>query len=998
MALFNKMNSIKISAHISSQSGRSRGGEPLSGPLQPFLARPAKADTTASRGFFGLRTPVKSHQLKEESGLSSENNANNVKTRQAPSSFKLFQGKSSKNYILRDKHSKSKRGANRPAAKREGPLTNVKRRVHSKATPSQLRKRRNNKGGRVGKSQTEKKRRPGAIMRSLSISCHAKHTRSECPLRRTKDISFARLIRSDVCLRRLVRMQTTRVGQMEGFFGVRKIKQALGRDPQGLADRSFDLAVLNDIFPTMYQSQGTYSEFSSSSLEEGESKAKMKYFQHIENLEKMKAIRDEQKDRDRTSEDRELCNLIFGASAAHSTIGEVVSSRTRSHLSVSEQSRVTPKETRQAERLAMEEMNPQFFESFSKGFFAKKHSQKERSTIKKSRFVCKKMRRKVNRKPNKSVHLFKHARRTQNTRLGFHSREKRRKLFGPKRSSPLQPGSDVKRLICFNNQGQPRLYTSQKHPRMDMIWKDTEQCRTSKKFARAKTTEEMNISSRAKAGKEFKRKANFFRARVDRSVTQRSEETLIEALSTSKKESKCGQVTSGCKLKSGSGVNGGLSLLSSTQDFLKCESSYPSLVLNIVQSSQSIKKESQAKPKSRAMSPIEDTEEAPPRSGTGRDSSAQAGSGNLRMGFEPLEESNIFESIFSFKNEHEDIDQHSEEKPNLFNLEIESNLNVFIGSRAKKANCFKSSFNRNATRRKGARTEIDKLGRLIEKQKRFIASKNPLKLNKSAKENVREVKQRNALETPKPRIFIFNELVNRKRPSRLFQNPSLLLAKKSYSSLARAEGSKVPAENLNYSKKKCRKPNTQKQRAKMPCGKWRAEGGLGSSEYNKVNRQIMHSRASGRVEEKRVSPLLKSSQYKTFEGEPKLLEKNSPREYHSGKGVEQRGGGQRWEHMEAAMGQNKSEMVAKMRRKMPTHLIKKYSIKPFKYAKSGDTESMDKRQLKSVRKHKIMLVPESMVTGVEKVPGICNNRHKILRKKNYSLFQRENKASKFGAC
>jgi hypothetical protein len=721
--------------------------------------------------------------------------------------------------------------------------------------------------------------------------------------------------------------------------------------------------------------------------------------------------------------------------------------------------------------------NPEAFKSFSKTFFKPKiYKQQVKKTAKKGQVMRKEQRKKMNRKTNKSVHLFKNNKKrgsqmnnSGKSHVPFHSREKRyKKLFNQKNSSPIRlMNPKVERMIYLNKKGEPMLYSAIKPKKQNRSNKSRNGSKEHNFgiYSENKKIPDVNLNNdptslsyqNVDLDIEFKMNRNnnknlFYGHQNEKFgvITFKSKE-MINTNSNSNSNSKIvpkkmSKLTSNCKIKTISSKNGGFSSLSSTQDFLKCDTSYPSLVLNNLNSSNSIKKEkskNKIDSKTCYMSPIKDTEE-PDHSklidsyeSTKKNTVSNTLLNNYSKNSCTLEynlsqdenvvESNIFESIFSFKNEQINFMKEKQKKPNMYCFDIENNINVFIGSKKKNYNKYQSkeykkkSIDKSVHKRKTSRNEINKLGKLIEKQKKFIESKSNNKPNKLVKENYREVKNWNnnmimeksfdkandirGRKTTHKKKYVFENLLNQKTlnnpNSKYFknQNKGTLLIKKSYNSLIRCEYDKNKKKTIQYSRKnhplsihKNTFGNIYKNRKSSNHDHF-----VLSSDYNRVNLNYgKHKHINLKLvsqKNKMNSPLVVDNDYCQLNKDLLSQERNLSQE--CTKGLNYRYKKNNFSNINII--RNKSEIFNRKSGKIPNHLIGKHSKKKIKYSKTKENGSFDKQQFKSLRKHKIVLVPESMVTSSD-LSSVSNNknRNKIIRKKNYSLFQRDSRMSKFG--
>ena len=1102
------MNSIPKSDSITKQLHQYSSIQIESSPPQPLITSGPRIDPNILHNFIQIRTPSKINRRQDES-RSSENDFRNIQKSNRTSSYLYHTGKSSKKYFQDTKQfkyttpfKKSKGKQNKDTVfktyKKDKDFSDK-----NKYIPISKPISRSHKGSIVyvqriqkDKFETEGKRNKSKkIIRSSSISYQPRISKFVCPIKTSKKINFKKLIRSELCLKSLVKYQSRKNKEIQNYFGVSKIKRYFGKNPENLLKKGFNAAILNDIFPMIYQSEGTYSEFSSSSLEEGESKAKMKYFQNIENLEKIKNIRKEEKKKNRVQEDNQMYNLLFGPTQTSSSYKikqtnkkhhqlrrtktsdfsnhpKTVSENKRKYLiyqktydEESDNNKVTPK-------YPVDSQNAQLFESFSKSL---KKNKKQKlnllKTSKKGPISKKDQRKKVNRKPNKSVHLFKTNKQRhscmnnkKSNRLPFHSREKKyKKLFNHKNSSPIKIiNPKIERLIYLNKKGEPILYSSMKHKNKDkkthqLIQKDNFGIYTNNKIIPDVNLQNDPFSvsyQNVDFDIEFKLNRNqnpnlFYNANQNDKLgklTFKSNE-LINTCSNSNSQNipnPMNKLTSNCKIKSGTSKNGGLSSLSSTQDFLKCDSSYPSLVLNNLNSNNSLNKEksrNKLDSKTNYMSPIKDTEEIyqnkksnkSDNKGYARNKIRNKSISKIKSNIQKYEneynfneddnivESNIFESIFSFKNEKINFLKEKDKKHNLYNFDIENNINVYIGSKNKP---FKTYHNKNINmesgdskihKRKTSRKEITKLGKLIEKQKKYIESKSNITTNKSIKENFREIRklnniigQENSSEKPKdPNVvnsknkYVFENILNQKnkKNNKFYKNNSKnsILVKKSYNSLIRSEYEKNPKKIIKYSRNNQINSIHKNIYGNIYQSKKSSKNDnfMLSNDYNRANVNLTNKQVKTKLinkKNKHISPIIIENEYNKLHKDLLSYERNLSQEHN----IKLNSKYKKNIFPNTNILRNKSEVFNRKNGNIPNHLISNHSKKKVKGATTNENSSYDKQQFKSLKKHKIILVPESMVTSSDLSSGSKKNRNKIIRKKNYSLFQRDSKMFKFG--
>ena len=102
-------------------------------------------------------------------------------------------------------------------------------------------------------------------------------------LLRARKFNLKSLLFSKPTLTRLAESQIQVYSEMKAYFGGRDLQKALEADPEdGLKGEELERELMTDLFPTLYRSQNTYSDFSSSSLEEEESRMSQQMYRVLD--------------------------------------------------------------------------------------------------------------------------------------------------------------------------------------------------------------------------------------------------------------------------------------------------------------------------------------------------------------------------------------------------------------------------------------------------------------------------------------------------------------------------------------------------------------------------------------------------------------------------------------------------------------------------------------------------------------------------------------------
>lgn len=1082
---------------------------------------------------FPFRTPAK---VRKEQSISFENNASNkglsnriLRSQQKGEIYQkkvLFAPQEHLNLHLTFKsntlHSGARGGFNFLNARPPHPSTLDPSLQRTRKTPKSTSKAPEvSKSNRLSKHSFKLRGNyPRNKGRSVSISEQSRFKKSLCPLRLSKRVDFGEIIRSELCLKNLVRFQTKKYSQMQKYFGVLQIKRLLNDDHQNLLSSRMDSAIVNDIFPMMCQSEGTYSEFSSSSLEEGESRAKMKYFQTIEGLCKMKAIREEERGRDRTKQDHDLYSQLFGQFGLNGKASEKVPKK-RKNMAKSQVRKKKPADYLKKPQLKKaftqehdpkqhasgfkkmikcntetlnNEKNVQFFESFGKSFFQKKSiKEEEQTTVKKREIPKSETRKKNKRKPNKSVHLFKFKDSNRNPELkaksqkeiSFYSNEKKsRRLFRNfgEPSRPLLQSKKAQNIIYLSNDGIPSVYSSLKPTNNNFILhtKSNQNLADLRLYSNKKVEMKVINQGIMQMAQGFgkmdvgigvklyqQKNMNLLYSSENKPENSQYQKLRAQEPSHSESNSKPSRIqskksslktTSNFKIKSGtSNLEPFSGSLNSTQDFLKCESSIPSLVSNPknLESINSFKKEAHKPNEARLvkMSPIKDTEGSEYLKDSYFENSENYSQNNISKRHlersmkkrslkkelkkskgntskeylstkKKKEENNIFESIFSFKNEkiknfNENSNRNICKANKKFDFEIQNNINVYIGSKKREktpnVNSKQNSYERYIHRRKTSRQEIKKLGKLIEKQRKYIKSKSISKNFKNTKENYEEGKQKSGEQLRGDKIVQFQE--NKQMPKGQLAKKKLLnnytisdasnvktanllkfgaarsqftetfLTKKSYNTLVKSENNKQTKCGKYTKRKKIqiqREPSNPNQILRSK------DHFLLSSDYNLINSNFVSQNLNNKYSSKKkrmLSPfLIQNSSNKAKAAE--LQTRKSSFDFNLKPKPSQQD--QVLQNKFLKIEKNKSEVFAKNCRRFKTpHQFNRKKLKNTRNNKSKENRSFDKGYFSNMAKHPILLVPESMVTSHDNACLVQKVRHKNTRKKNYSLFQKK---------
>ena len=975
------------------------------------------------------------------------------------------------------------------------------------------------------------------------------------PLEKAKKVKFEKIIISKMCLKNLIKMQTAKYSKMETYFGGIFIKDAIKKSKNKLDIAQIDVQLMNDIFPMTFQSEGTYSEFSSSSLEETESQSKLNSYKILDTVPRLKDISSDSPSSltgfDLTFKDNVFME-IFGAylkyeneergvrcSEARSGIRRVrtfeESSRKNNGKSCLKKKpkRIQVKflnfeyDLRDLKKDIKNQKNEMFFESFGKTFFSKNDTV-ENPIYKNKKFVKNHStnKKRVYRSQNKSEQIYRGKSNHWNNKLNteifksnMYNKKSHKKqltngkeLFPQNRKETLDLNqTEVKKLIFMDHKGYPKLQDWSKLNEMDKNYlaKKYTCKKTKPKVVEYKPLNKFNSSVSNKLIYEFcseedeenpnkqedSRNVQYNETNKDMVSTlkhfQREREIFKRKISINNNSRAINTIkmTSNSKIRTQSSNNGGLSSLSSTQDFLKCESSFPSLILKH-SSQNSFKREnnkklkpnhSNIKQKSKNRNsespgfvdfsdPVKNKiyKKEPQKEGEfGEESMLVDEELTQSICFSPsnmvkvslyknqrnplnskiqnsqklpIDEDNIFESIFSFKNEKLNNSHLNKNSSNKFNLDIENNLNIYIANSNKKRKPYTnlnlssrkvSPYQRKVTSKK----KLDQLGKLIYEQQRFIRTKSTKKQNKQrdCKENMHEIKrwnniskhnnwevqnesnrflipelvtEENQIETPqsKKNYQGFIELSSKRTNKLDSKKDHTILKKKSFNSLIKGSCDGDRSQHEEF-RKRVKQRTLRTRNGSFCLGNWKRK-------FNKVicTKEDTYlkkcSNKKGYRSQKNSSrkPVLKDHPAIEFVY-TNISNKVQVNSHSLNKQEKQRMKTRESPYDSSLYFINKTDTnVVDPTKKNKSEIFFESRIKKKLLRKNSKNRKISQMNLGLMKKefspmisrygkeHPIVLVPESMVRKGEKKIATQKSRKKMNKKQNYSMFQRQSKS------
>ena len=180
-------------------------------------------------------------------------------------------------------------------------------------------------------------------------------------LLRARKFNLKSLLFSKPTLTRLAESQIQVYSEMKAYFGGRDLQKALEADPEdGLKGEDLERELMTDLFPTLYRSQNTYSDFSSSSLEEEESRMSQQMYKVLDVAVRYK-------------------DVVKLGTGRRDAIYEKIFKPGRGLMENNEfagngQSQMSSRQ--KSKRREGDENNEVFFESFGKSFFGKEQRKK----------------------------------------------------------------------------------------------------------------------------------------------------------------------------------------------------------------------------------------------------------------------------------------------------------------------------------------------------------------------------------------------------------------------------------------------------------------------------------------------------------------------------------------------------------------------------------------------------------------------------------------------